>query len=252
MHALSEFVSFFGNYYVGVPVSIILGLIFGSFATMASYRIPLGEDLVVKPSHCPECNHRLSIKDLFPLFSWIINRGKCRYCHTKISERYPLIEIMMAIIFAAIYLKFGFSFISLCVTMLAVCLVILSTIELEQRTVPHILLIAILVLGILYRYLLNTEINIYFFSALTGFSFALLVQNLMKKWKKIILLGKEDFYFLTICGMWLSINLFAGFVIFALIIGGIFFFIFKDKFEEEGMPLITPASIALIISLLIA
>lgn len=74
-------------------LGFLFGIQFGSFATMASYRIPRGDDIVFTPSHCPKCNHRLTILDLFPIFSWIFFRGKCRHCKAPISPRYPLIEL---------------------------------------------------------------------------------------------------------------------------------------------------------------
>lgn len=83
-------------------LGFIFGLQFGSFITLAAHRLPEGTDIVYLPSRCPRCLHRLSIRDLFPLFSWIFSRGRCRYCKTKVSIRYPLIEAGAGVIGAAL------------------------------------------------------------------------------------------------------------------------------------------------------
>jgi len=83
-------------------LGFIFGIQFGSFATMASYRVPRGEDIIFTPSHCPKCNSRLHILDLFPIFSWLCFWGKCRYCKAKISPRYPLIETSVGLYAAAL------------------------------------------------------------------------------------------------------------------------------------------------------
>jgi leader peptidase (prepilin peptidase)/N-methyltransferase len=111
----------------------VFGLLFGSFATMASYRIPRKEDLIVKSSHCPKCKHNLSWFDLFPLFSWLSTLGKCRYCGTKISARYPMIELSMATAFTLIYLSAGFNWLAILLAGLVVALVISGVIYLERK-----------------------------------------------------------------------------------------------------------------------
>ena len=62
-----------------------VGITFGSFFTLAVYRIPLRKDIVYTRSFCPKCNHRLEALDLIPVFSYIFLGGKCRYCKKKIS-----------------------------------------------------------------------------------------------------------------------------------------------------------------------
>lgn len=87
----------------------IIGTLFGSFFTLATYRIPRKQDIVFKRSYCPNCGHELGFFDLFPVLSYIFVGGKCRYCKEKISIRYPLFELSNGLVFVAIYLLFGFS-----------------------------------------------------------------------------------------------------------------------------------------------
>ena len=80
-------------------IIFIIGCFFGSFCTLAVYRIPKKEDILIKHSYCPNCNHKLGFLDLFPLFSYIFLRGKCRYCKIKIRPRYFIIELCSGIAF---------------------------------------------------------------------------------------------------------------------------------------------------------
>lgn len=77
----------------------LIGITFGSFFTLAVYRIPLGQDITHNRSYCPNCNHRLNFIDLIPLFSYIFLGGKCRYCKKKIRARYFLLELLTGISF---------------------------------------------------------------------------------------------------------------------------------------------------------
>lgn len=77
----------------------IIGITFGSFFTLAVYRIPRKEDITHTRSYCPKCNHKLSFWDMIPLFSYIFLGGKCRYCKEKIRPRYFILELCSGIVF---------------------------------------------------------------------------------------------------------------------------------------------------------
>jgi hypothetical protein len=81
----------------------IMGTLFGSFFSLATYRIPRKIDIVFKNSYCPNCNHNLNFFDLIPILSYILNKGKCRYCKQDISIRYLLFEVFNGILFMIIY-----------------------------------------------------------------------------------------------------------------------------------------------------
>lgn len=80
-------------------IIFIIGTLFGSFYTLAVYRIPKRQDIVHTHSYCPNCNHKLGLLDLFPVFSYIFLRGRCRYCKEKIRPRYLILEILSGILF---------------------------------------------------------------------------------------------------------------------------------------------------------
>ncbi len=87
----------------------IIGSLFGSFFSLATYRIPRRQDIVATRSYCPTCKHRLNFFDLIPVLSYIFCLGKCRYCGEKISLRYFLLEIINGVIFVLMYLVLGYN-----------------------------------------------------------------------------------------------------------------------------------------------
>ena len=86
---------------------LLLGMILGSFYNVVGWRLPKGESIIYPPSHCHNCNHQLKILDLIPVFSFILQRGKCRYCKNKIAWYYPVFEFLCGIVFMLCYLVFG-------------------------------------------------------------------------------------------------------------------------------------------------
>jgi len=86
-----------------------IGTLFGSFFTLAVYRIPLKKDITHEQSFCPNCNHKLNFLDLIPILSYICLGGKCRYCKQKIRPRYLLLEILSGIVFVLFAISIKFS-----------------------------------------------------------------------------------------------------------------------------------------------
>lgn len=80
-------------------ILFIIGSLFGSFYTLAVYRIPKRQDITHTHSYCPNCNHKLGLFDLIPILSYIFLGGKCRYCKQKIRPRYFILEILSGISF---------------------------------------------------------------------------------------------------------------------------------------------------------
>jgi len=89
--------------------SCFLGLTIGNFATNPIYRLPRNESLFGKNPYCGDCSAELKPKDLFPVLSWLSTKGKCRYCGSQVPAAYTVTEALIAALFVACYLKFGFS-----------------------------------------------------------------------------------------------------------------------------------------------
>ena len=84
-------------------IIFITGAFFGSFYTLATYRIPRNQDITHSRSYCPNCKHKLGFLDLFPILSYIFLGGKCRYCKKKISPRYLILEVLSGVTFLVIF-----------------------------------------------------------------------------------------------------------------------------------------------------
>ena len=87
----------------------IIGTVFGSFYTLAVYRIPKRQDITHTHSYCPKCEHKLGFLDLIPVWSYIFLGGKCRYCKQKIRPRYLILEALSGLFFVAIAYLMGLS-----------------------------------------------------------------------------------------------------------------------------------------------
>jgi leader peptidase (prepilin peptidase)/N-methyltransferase len=150
----------------------IIGALFGSFFTLAVYRIPLHQDITHKRSYCPNCNHKLSFLDMIPILSYIYLGGKCRYCKQKIRIRYLLLEVLTGTVFLlfAMSLKLNFynveisKLVYLIFGMLYIAgLIIIAGIDKEKRNInKQVLVYEIIILSIYMIYLYVVEkANIY-------------------------------------------------------------------------------------------
>jgi len=90
--------------------SFVIGLVFGSFLNVVVYRLKSGEPIGLSRSFCPYCKTTLKWHDLVPLLSFICLRGRCRYCHKKISWQYPIVEILSGLIWVIVAYKINFQF----------------------------------------------------------------------------------------------------------------------------------------------
>lgn len=131
----------------------LYGLLIGSFLNVCIYRIPKEESIVFPSSHCPNCDTNLKWYDLVPVFSFIVQRGKCRYCGGKISPQYPIIELLNSIIYLIIYIKFGLTLEFFFYAIIFSLLIVITVIDLQHMIIPDILIILILGITIVYKVL---------------------------------------------------------------------------------------------------
>lgn len=94
---------------VGFTYVALVGLLVGSFLNVCILRIPAGESVITAPSHCPQCNRKLRFYELIPLFSWLLQKGRCRGCGGKISAQYPIIEAANALLWVLCAVVVGFA-----------------------------------------------------------------------------------------------------------------------------------------------
>lgn len=130
-------------------IFFILGTVLGSFYNVVGYRLPK-EESVIRPKHsyCPNCHNRLKWYELIPIISYIIQLGKCRHCHHKISFFYPMIEFLTGILFAVSFYSFGYSYelvIALTLSSLF-CIVIVSDVNYLMIPDEVTLIVAIIIM----------------------------------------------------------------------------------------------------------
>jgi leader peptidase (prepilin peptidase) / N-methyltransferase len=124
----------------------VLGLIFGSFGTVVSWRVPRGEWIGGR-SKCPNCGHRIKAVENIPVVSYLVLRGKCSSCGTKISIRYPLIELTSGLLFAAAAIRFGPSLQSFVYAFFFWTLLVLTVIDLDHKLLPNKITYPLFVVG---------------------------------------------------------------------------------------------------------
>jgi leader peptidase (prepilin peptidase)/N-methyltransferase len=131
---------------VVVAAAAVFGLIFGSFATVVAWRVPRDESIVRPASHCPLCNTPLKAYDNVPVFSYLWLRGRCRQCKASFGVRYPLTELAVAGLFAAVAARIThWAVPAFC--LLALALVVLTDIDLEHRRLPVVVVYPAVVIG---------------------------------------------------------------------------------------------------------
>jgi leader peptidase (prepilin peptidase)/N-methyltransferase len=119
-----------------ILLATLLGLIFGSFATALSYRVPRNQSMGGR-SRCPHCGRQLGITENVPLLGWILLRGRCKSCGRSISIRYPITEAVTALLFALAAWRFGFSMQTFVYAAFFFVLVVLTVIDLEHKLLPN-------------------------------------------------------------------------------------------------------------------
>jgi len=121
-----------------IALFVILGLIVGSFLNVVVYRLPLRQSLISPASACPSCSTPIRSYDNIPVLSWLLLNGRCRSCHSKITIRYPIVEIGTGLFFGLVVWKFLLDDLLLTVAFLflAALSVVLGLIDWDTHTLP--------------------------------------------------------------------------------------------------------------------
>jgi len=228
--------------YYGIEIILIfiLGLIVGSFNNVCIYRIPRNESIIYPASHCPKCRSKIKPIDNIPLLSYILLKGRCRNCGSKISIQYPVVEFLTGLIYLIIYLIYGLSIQSLVYIILSSALIIIAFIDLQEQIIPDVISLPGIVVGLILSFIvpyisfINSALG-----ALVGGGIILIIA-----WVGSIIFKKEamgggDVKLAAMIGAFLGwrymvISLFLGFFLGAL--AGIFLILSKIKRKEDMVP----------------
>lgn len=237
------------------------GLVLGSFATALIYRVPRniswiknhnGENDEGKAarSACTSCGHVLGIIDLFPVFSWLITKGKCRYCGAPISSVYPMAELLCMIGALGVFAIYGLSLHSVIFMLCLPFLVALFFIDIQTFRLPNQLVFIIGVLAVfdisasyieaiwngldtesLHSYTISRIVAAFIYSGLLWLS-GFMVSKILKRPS----LGLGDVKFYAVAGLWLGVLYLPDFMMLCGLLGLIWGFWYKRTFGGERFP----------------
>ncbi len=269
MELLAAFREFPAFFYFAV---VILSLLVGSFLNVVIHRLPimlmanwrddcieflqekypdlLNQDktrtierpkynLVVPRSACPHCHTPISAIENIPVLSYVFLRGKCRHCQARISLRYPIVEILSAILVTTVAWKFGVSSQMLFAALFTWSLISLSFIDFDTQYLPDQITLPLLWLGLLLN-LDNTftDINSALIGAVAGYMSLWTIYQLFKLITKKEGMGFGDFKLLAMLGAWLGWQMLPTIILLSSVIGALAGIIMiVTKYQEKGKPI---------------
>ena len=128
---------------------IVLGALWGSFANVCIYRLPLDKGVVTGRSFCFKCKKKILWYDNIPILSYFLLGGKCRKCKKPISSQYLFVEILSAVSFGIVYFNFGISITTLLLIILNLSFIIIFFIDLKHYIIPNVITFPLMALGFL-------------------------------------------------------------------------------------------------------
>src|SRR5688572_4608975 len=140
-----------------VVVAGLFGAVIGSFLNVVAHRVPLGESLVSPGSRCPECEAPVKPYDNIPVVSWLVLRGRCRNCGTRISPRYPLVELATALAFAAVVAIRGFDNDLVLELPFVAALIALAAIDYDHKLLPNKIVYPLAAYGVIATLLVDRD-----------------------------------------------------------------------------------------------
>src|SRR5215218_8031042 len=138
-----------------ILITVLFGLVVGSFLNVVIHRVPRRESIVWPASHCPHCGEPIRPVDNVPLISYLLLRGRCRNCKERISARYPAVEALTGLFFGTAAFEFGVTLALLSALVLIAALIALAVIDLEHRLLPNVMVGPAALAGLILSILAN-------------------------------------------------------------------------------------------------
>lgn len=237
----------------------IFGLLLGSFLNVVIYRLPLiledgwkreaksilGQEideetppfsLAYPPSHCPVCKTPIKPWSNIPIISFLIQKGKCVQCHTPISWQYPLVELLTAILFLLVYLRFGWNWSALFGVAFVGLIIPMIFIDAKHQILPDTLTFSLLWLGLIANtHHTFTMLSDAVWGAILGYMVLWVIYQLFK-----MITGKEgmgfgDFKLLAALGAWFGVMALPVIALLASVTGLVFAILMKIG-KSQPMP----------------
>lgn len=240
----------------------VLGLLVGSFLNVVIHRLPLMmhrewlhqcHDMLELPetetevltlskprSRCPHCGHAITALENIPVLSYLLLRGRCKACKAPISKRYPLIELLTAIISGIVAWHFGFGFAAIGALFLSWALIALTCIDIDHQLLPDSITLPLLWLGLIFNLFgIFTDLHSAVIGAMAGYLSLWLVYHAFR-----LATGKEgmgfgDFKLLAALGAWLGWQALPMIILLSSLVGalvGIGLILFKQQHRDKPIP----------------
>lgn len=202
----TQYYIYYGVIYLFV---FLFGAAVGSFLNVCIYRLPKEESLIKRNSHCMSCGTEIKRRDLIPIISWCLLKGKCRACGAKISPRYTVVEALNALVWVFVAYKVGVLIhpVNFILTALIFsALIVVFFMDWDTQLISTYVCIFIAVIAVIYIILNHGEYDIPIYSHIVGafiVSIPLLLIELLSKGRAM---GRGDVYLMAACGLFLGIQ----------------------------------------------
>jgi leader peptidase (prepilin peptidase)/N-methyltransferase len=184
---------------------VLLGMAWGSFLNVVIYRLPQGKSLLKPPSSCPHCGKRIKFYDNIPILSYLILRGKCRHCGTRISLSYFLVELLTPISFILLYHQHSLSLFFFASCLFASALIVLGFIDFAHQILPDEITLPGLALALVYSFFREDfALKQALIGAVAGAGFLLIVYGAYYLLRKKEGLGMGDVTMMLLIGAYLG------------------------------------------------
>lgn len=138
---------------IGYIYCCLIGMCVASFINVVIDRVPRGENFVLGRSHCDHCGKLIKWYDLIPVLSYLVLKGKCRYCHNKIPIRGFFIEILGGMIGIFCFYRFGFTYEMMCIFVITMILLAITMIDLDTMIIPNELNLILFLIGFILMFI---------------------------------------------------------------------------------------------------
>ena len=229
----------------------LLGAAIGSFLNVIIDRLPANKSIVSPPSSCDACQHRLSWPDMFPIFSYLFLRGRCRYCKAKIPQRVFWVELGTGLLTALLFWKFGWKPILAAAIVYSAVLIAIAVIDLNHQLILNKITYPFLLIALVVNFLvpnLYSWHNLLFglLGGAVGFLILFVPALIYRKG-----MGLGDVKMAALIGLMTGFPNVIVAVFGGIILGGvmaIILLLFKKKSRKEGIPFGPYLSLATIIT----
>lgn len=239
-------------------IVFLVGAIIGSFLNVCIYRLPKNESIILPSSHCPNCKKNIPWYDNIPILSYLVLKGKCRFCKTKIHFRYFLVEVLTALLMLSLFIAFGLTSKFFAYSILVCGLIIATFVDFEIQEIPDQISIGGLIIGIVLSYAIPSIFDEYlrphglldsFLGVLAGGSSIYLMGFLGELVFKKEAMGGGDVKFMAMIGSFLGWKLVIFTFFLAPLFGAVVGIILKIKDGRNIIPYGPYLSLAALVSI---